>query len=49
MSLYQPYKNPKTGEPEGWWIDFTIGDKRVRCHSLNAAPSPGELARTEGT
>jgi integrase len=31
VALYQPYKNAKTGEPEGyWWVDFTIGGKRIR-------------------
>jgi integrase len=34
MSVYQPtYRDTKTGETKKspfWWIDFTIGDKRVR-------------------
>lgn len=34
MAVYKPtYKDPKTGEKKEaayWWIDFTIGDKRVR-------------------
>ncbi|HLJ48439.1 MAG TPA: hypothetical protein VKU01_20635 [Bryobacteraceae bacterium] len=34
MSVYRPtYRDQKTGEirqSPHWWIDFTIGDKRVR-------------------
>ena len=34
MSLFQPtYKDPKTGKQKTakfWWVDFTIGGKRVR-------------------